>query len=148
MGSAEYRILEYARSENVIRGVDFLVVLRLPNATGPCLRAYLWDGWKTVIDSATDNAIEYLEAVLYDVRQNLVADRSPMSGGFFDAIDDLNIGPLRTSAAGSFQFEESNQLPSSFPDRAGELTLLSRDGITSMIEFIIDSDSQPHAARS
>ena len=139
MRSAEYRVLEYARSEDVVKGVDFLVVLRLPDATGPCLRAYLLDTWSDLASKSDDRTIQDLEDFVYDLRQKLVADRSMMTDGFFDAIEDLNIGPLRTSEAGSFRFDNSDASLSLFSDRPGELTLLPEDTIKSLLLSIRNS---------
>ena len=113
-----------------------MVVLRLPNGTGPYLRAYLLDTWKELAVTSDDRTIEDLEDFVYDLRQKLVADRSSVGDGFFDAIGDLSIGPLRTSEIGSCRLDHFDKLSFLAPLRAGELTLLPEDTIKQLIGTI------------
>ena len=138
MRNVEYRVLEYARSEDEVKGIDFLVVLRLSEGTGSSLRACILDTWKNLAAQLDDRTIEDLDAFVYDLRQRLVADQSATNDGFFEAIGDLNIGPLRTSQSGSFFFDDFGRLPFLDPDRPGELVLLPQENIN---RFIAMSDS-------
>lgn len=135
MRSAEYRILEYARSEDEVNGVSFLVVLRLSDSDNPCLRAYALDTWKRLAADVDDRTVQDLEDFVYDLRRRLVADRSAITDGFFDAIGDLNIGPLRTSQSGSFSLHNPDELPFFFPDRPGELVLLPQQDMTLLLDM-------------
>ena len=147
MHTVEYRILAYAASEYDETGVDLLVVVKPGAAVGPCLRAYLLASWKSVVLGADEDTVDYLDEIMYELRQHLVIDCTPATSAFFEAIADMSIGPLRTSLSGSCETKDLEALPFSVFDQTGEITSLTADNFSLLTKLFVGTGSQLHAAR-
>ena len=146
MKKVGYRVVAYAASERVVNGTDLLVLLKLPYG-GLSLRAYIIDDWQSVLRPPDELVAEYIRDVLFDVRQHLLMNE-PEVDAFFEAINEMNVGPLRISASGVCHLEGIENLHLELGGQTNDLIRCSPDAFLTLKNRIQGLDHQLQAARS
>jgi hypothetical protein len=109
MRLCDYLILEYTNSELRGHGVPFIVVLRFHLEDSYTLTGYVLHNWKSKTNMAVDCEVRDVEAFLEDLRHHSLT--SAMSDCvFFDLLNGLSVGPVRTFVSGFCHVEELDTL--------------------------------------
>jgi hypothetical protein len=100
MTSCDYQILEYTTSELQVHGVPFIVILRLYMQNSFTLTGYILRNWKAKIGALPREELNDIAVFWEDLRFHF-REEHLSNVGFFDRLQKLDVGPVRTFVSGS-----------------------------------------------
>jgi hypothetical protein len=117
MTPCDYQILEYTTSELQTHGVPFIVILRLHMQNSFTLTGYVLRNWRAKIGSPPKEEFSDIAVLLDDLRFHCREGHlSDADAGFFDRLQKLSVGPVRSSVSGSCLSEELETIVPMFFD--------------------------------
>ena len=99
MRQCKYIVLELAKSEEVVKGLIFAIIVRFEELPGNAVVTYFLERWDEVSGMGDEYGINLAEDIMFEARQQRY--RTPEeTEGFLIDIRRLNVGPVRTHASG------------------------------------------------
>lgn len=109
-----------------------MVVVRLPALDSYTVSGYVLRDWKRKINTTSKDELDDVDVFLKDLRHHV--RKQDYGKTFFDALDNLNVGPVRALASGSCAAQDLDAIVQTYLDKTY--------GASSWREFFDEVDNE------
>ena len=136
-------VLEYAQSDLDQSGTPFLVIVLDELESSQQVKLYVLENWELLIPPEGQSDAIRIADFIFDVRQQQFKESQAITV-FFRSVQQLNMGPIRTSYIGSLErFEAEASWPDIIADRR-DMLLCTSDVFNSVLSLAYKT-SDPQA---